>query len=162
MTKCPTFTPTDKENPSWVELSRRLGFSRTAIYKWRTLPDAPKEPDAVQWQAFIEDHGLGKRDTRSLTEIKADVENERLRKLRRENEVAEGEIVNVVDMANMLKELAAKFDLVLTHKLDTELPPLLVGQPIAEVRAICAKCHDEIREITDSGLLDWTTKANAG
>jgi predicted DNA-binding transcriptional regulator AlpA len=70
---------------TWIELAKRLGFSRSAIYLWREMPDAPTEPDLVQWQAFIEQHGLGKNSTKSLTELKGEVEAEKLRKLRREN-----------------------------------------------------------------------------
>jgi hypothetical protein len=146
---------------SWVELAKRLGFSRRAVYTWREMPDAPQVPDLVQWAAFIEDHGLGKRDTKSLTELKSDVEREKLRKLKRENEVAERKIVAVDEAVSLLAEMAAKLDLLLTQKLETELPPLVIGQPIAQVRAECRRVHDEIRAVTKDGLLDWSPDGDA-
>ena len=140
---------------TWIELAKRLGFSRSAIYLWREMPDAPTEPDLVQWQAFIEQHGLGKNSTKSLTELKGEVEAEKLRKLRRENEVAEGRVVPVDTVLEINGELAAKLALLLKVKLLTELPALCVGQPIAEIRAIAQQKIDEISDVTVKGLLDW-------
>jgi hypothetical protein len=156
MKKTNEFTPKDEAHPSWVELSRRLGFSRRAIYNWRDMADAPKEPDPVLWQAFIEDHGLGQRDTKSLTEIKSAVESEKLRKLRRENEVAEGKIVTVESVASFLGELAAKHDLLITQKLKNELPSRVVGLPIAEVRVACLAVQQEVREATSRDFASWS------
>jgi hypothetical protein len=147
---------TVKSKPiTWVELAKRLGYSRGAIYLWREMPDAPTETDLVQWQAFIEQHGLGKNSTKSLTELKGEVESEKLRKLRRENEIAEGQTIKVETVTDILSQLAAKLDLLLTQKIEVELPPLCVGQSIAEIRAKCRTQHDQIREITHAGLLNW-------
>jgi len=143
------------KDPSWTELAKRLGYSRGAIYIWREMPDAPTVPNVVQWQAFIEQHGLGKTGTKSLTELRAAVEAEKLRKLKRENEIAEGDIITLGLVTEMLSGLSAKLDLLLTQKLDTELPQLCVGQSIAEMRVHCRRAHDEIREVTDRGLLNW-------
>jgi hypothetical protein len=140
---------------TWIELAKRLGFSRSAIYLWREMPDAPTEPDLVQWQAFIEQHGLGKNSTKSLTELKGEVEAEKLRKLKRENEIAEGRTISIDDVTGYLTELAAKLDLLITQKVETDLPVLCLGQPIADIRAQCRRKHDEIREITHAGLLNW-------
>ena len=150
------FTPKAALKVSWVELSKRLGYSRRAIYNWREMPDAPPEPDPIQWQAFIESHGLGQKETKSLTELKAEVEGERLRKLRRENEVAEGQIVQVDDMVDFLRGLGAKWDMMLTQKIEVEFPPKLLGLSIAEIRAECRRAHDEIRDITHNDLTTWS------
>jgi hypothetical protein len=91
-----------------------------------------------------------------LNEVKRLVELEKLRKLKRHNEVEEGAIASVPDVAAFLQKMAATYDALLTQKIDVELPPLVIGLPIADVRKACERLHDEIREITNRGLQNWT------
>ena len=90
-----------------------------------------------------------------MTELRIEVEKEKLRKLRRENEVAEHRVVPLDVVLEINSELAAKLGLLLKVKLLTELPALCVGQPIAEIRAIAQHKIDEISDVTIKGLLDW-------
>lgn len=150
------FTPDTEPQISWVELAKRLGVSRRSVYNWRELPGAPTTTNMAEWNLFVEQNELNVKDTKSLTELKAEVEREKLRKLKRENEVAERKIIAVDEAAGLLAEMAAKLDLLLTQKIETELPSLVVGQPIAHIRAECRRIHDEIRAVTKDGLLDWT------
>lgn len=145
----------DTKPITWVELAKRLGYSRAAVYLWREMEGAPDTTDLVQWQAFVEQHGLGNAQTKSLTELKAAVEAEKLRKLRRENEVAEGRIVPVDTMLEINGEIAARVALLLKTKFVVEMPPLCVGLPIAEIRAIARGMVDEICDVTTRGILDW-------
>lgn len=140
---------------AWADLAGKLGVSRQTIYNWRKLPDAPTEPDVEAWMSWA---AANKPDSThgDLNEVKRLVELEKLRKLKRHNEVEEGAIASVPDVAAFLQKTAAIYDALLTQKIDVELPPLIVGLPIADVRKACEKLHDEIREITNRGLQNWT------
>ena len=140
---------------NWAELAKHLNTSRIALGTWRKMEGAPAEPDVDAWESFVAERGLGRTSSQNLTELRAEVEREKVRKLRRENEVAEGRIVRVDAVAEMLTDLAAKLDLLITQKVETELPPKCVGQSIAEIRAQCRATHDEIREVARRGLLKW-------
>jgi hypothetical protein len=59
-----------------------------------------------------------------------------------------------------MMKTAAAYDALLTQKIDIELPPLVIGQPITEVRKICERIHDEIREVTSAGLQKWAAGQN--
>lgn len=67
--------------------------------------------------------------------------------------------ISIDDVTGYLTDLAAKLDLLLTQKMEVDLPVLCLGQPIAEIRAQCRKKHDEIRAITHAGLLNWTPES---
>ena len=140
---------------TWADLARMLGVTRQSIANWRKIGGSPGDPSVVKWRAFMASHNLGKTANTTLGELRAEVEAEKLRKLRRENEVAEGRVVPVDTVLEINGELAAKLALLLKVKLLTELPALCVGQPIAEIRAIAQQKIDEISDVTMKGLLDW-------
>ena len=146
---------------TWTDLAIRLGTARPSLAEWRKLDGAPETADIESWVAFVELRGLGRTSSRKLTELRAEVEAEKLRKLKRENEIAEGRTISIDDVTGYLTELAAKLDLLITQKVETDLPVLCLGQPIADIRAQCRRKHDEIREITHAGLWsgypNWTT-----
>ena len=146
---------------TWTDLAIRLGTTRPSLAEWRKLDGAPETADIESWVAFVELRGLGRTSSRKLTELRAEVEAEKLRKLKRENEIAEGRTISIDDVTGYLTELAAKLDLLITQKVETDLPVLCLGQPIADIRAQCRRKHDEIREITHAGLWsgypNWTT-----
>ena len=67
--------------------------------------------------------------------MKKEVERERLRKLRRENAVAEGSLIPKDVIAAAIIGKAHGFARILRYELEHNLPALLVGQPIAEKTA---------------------------
>lgn len=144
----------DAKPITWVELAKRLGYSRAAIYLWREMEGAPETTDLVQWQAFIEQHGLGNTGTKSLTELKAAVEAEKLRKLRRENEVAEGQLLRREVLGPYLRGRASTFARLCRVTLEQELPPRLQGANISEIRAT-------MREAVDSLIHRYNTTFDA-
>lgn len=148
----------DPNTVAWSDLAGKLGVSRQSIYNWRKLPGAPTEPNLEQWTEWA---ASNKSEHGDINEVKRLVELERLRKLKRENEIEEGAIASVPEVASFLQKTAAAYDAMLTQKIDVELPPLIVGQPIAEVRKICERIHDEIREITNTGLQKWANGKNS-
>lgn len=145
---------------AWADLAGKLGVSRQTIYNWRKLPEAPTEPDAEAWMAWA---AANRPDSThgDLNEVKRLVELEKLRKLKRQNEIEEGSIASVPEVAAFLQKMAMVYDALLTQKIDIELPPLVVGLPISDVRKACEKLHDEIREITNRGLQKWIEDKNS-
>ena len=138
-------------------IADHVGVNQRTVRRWRELEDYPGDDvgfDALI--AWVDAKGLGlHKNTDSLTALRADVEREKLRKLRRENEVAEGRIIPVETMNTINGELAAKLALLLKVKFVTELPSLCVGNSISEIRAVAQQKIDEISDVTTKGLLDW-------
>ena len=77
---------------------------------------------------------MGRVRSGELAELKKEVERERLRKLRRENAVAEGSLIPKNVLAAAIIGKAHWFARILRYELEQNLPALLVGQPIAEIR----------------------------
>lgn len=85
--------------------------------------------------------------------------DEKLLKIKAERELKELELARakresvssaIVDEA--FKTLGAKWDLLLTQKLETEIPARLLGKDIVASRSEARLVHDEIRGICNSGL----------
>ena len=137
-------------------IADHVGVNQRTVRRWRELEDYPG--DDVGFDALItwvDAKGLGlHKNTDSLTALRADVEREKLRKIRRENEVAEGRIIPVETMNTINGELAAKLALLLKVKFVTELPSLCVGNSIFEIRAVAQQKIDENSDVTINGLLD--------
>lgn len=155
MTESKRKTFTNGLAKNWQELATEIGASRQILAKWRKLEGAPEEPNVEEWRDFMAERSLGRLPTAKLTEIRAEIEREKLRKIRRENEVAEGRIIPVETMNTINGELAAKLALLLKVKFVTELPSLCVGSSITEIRAIAQQKIDEVSDVTTRGLLDW-------
>ena len=129
---------------SWAEIAGKLGITRQALYNWRKLPEAPNEPDWDAWAKWAAEHKP--EANHDLNEVKRLVELEKLRKLKRENEIQEAQTISMEQVTAALRVATAKWDSVLTSKLDQEAPSRLVGKDIAELRAELAAIHDELRE----------------
>ena len=130
---------------SWAEVAGKLGISRQALYNWRKLDDAPQEPNVDAWLEWAAEN---KPDANhDLSEVKRLVELEKLRKLKRDNEINEKQTISMAEATAALRVATAKWDSVMTSKLDQEAPARLVGKDIAELRAEIALIHDELREI---------------
>lgn len=124
------------------------------------MPGAPVTPDVEQWRVFYAENGLGKGKSADLVALKVQIAEEQLRKIRRENEEGDGRVVDEQTIRDFLRDWAAKLDLLLTAELETNLPPLLDGKPIAEIRVEMRNVHDRIRQATSRGLLNWTPESN--
>jgi len=138
-------------------IADQVGVNQRTVRRWRSYDDYPGDEvgfdSIVQW---VKTKGLGiHKNGGAMTERRIEVEKEKLRKLRRENEGAENRVVQRDVGLESNSELAAKLGLLLKVKLLTELPALCVGQPIAEIRAIAQHKIDEISDVTIKGLLDW-------
>jgi hypothetical protein len=79
---------------------------------------------------------------------------EKLRKLKRDNEINEKQTIGMAEATAALRVATAKWDSAMTSKLEQEAPARLVGKSIAELRAEIAIIHDELREIMAKELGD--------
>lgn len=143
------------EKSTWPEIAEKLGCSRQALDTLRKLPGAPKSKNFEEWQKWIEDNGHLKGGSKKLTELKVLIAEEELKKKRRENSVAEGMVVPADEIRAFHQQWSMKLDQLLTHELDTNAPPLLLGCDIVELRKIMVEIHDRIRHATHAGLLNW-------
>jgi hypothetical protein len=135
------------------DLCDALACDNRTLRRWRKHPDAPGTNDVAAWAAFKERHGLG----RGGSQTKAELQEE---KLRRENRLLdlkiareEGKTIFAEDVKAYLVSLSAKWDQLLTLKLETEIPARLIGKDIVAARAEARAVHDEIREICNAGIV---------
>lgn len=136
---------------NWTKLAELLDVSRQTVSEWRKLEGAPQTPNVKEWREWVKERRQD--DPVELTEAKRLVELEKLRKMRRENEIGEAKSVPVDEVVAALRAATARWDSALTSKLDQEAPARLVGKDIAEMRAELAAIHDELREIMAKELV---------
>lgn len=144
MSRSKTQFPKDAEELNWTAIAERLGVSRQTIYEWRRIEGTPKTPNVAEWEEWVEENR--QEEPADITEVKRLVEIEKLRKLKRENEIQEGKTIPMEEVTAAMRVATAKWDSALTSKLDQEAPARLVGKDIAEMRAELAAIHDELRE----------------
>ena len=77
---------------------------------------------------------MGRVRPGELADLKKSFELERLIKLRQKNAVAEGNLIPKDAFAAAIMGKAHGFARILRYELEQNLPALLVGQPIAEIR----------------------------
>ena len=104
--------------------------------------------------------GMFKYYAETRGEEKQNLSQEKYLKLKADRQLAElklsqgrAEVVGADDVADALRRLGAKWDQVLTQKLETEIPVRMLGKDIVACRAEAREVHDEIREICNAGLL---------
>ena len=139
---------------SWSKLAEQLLTTDRSLRQWRTRPGAPQTKNLSEWQKYVRDEGLGRPKDKELIELKKDVERERWRKLRRENEVAEGKLLRREILGPYFRSRASTFASVCRVTLEQELPPRLQGANISEIRAT-------MREAVDTLIHRYNTKFDA-
>jgi phage terminase Nu1 subunit (DNA packaging protein) len=156
-----------KTGGQWVKdttaLARELGLSRQAIYDARArFENAPtkhedgRRENLVAWQQFCAENVIGKDTaTRNLSELKAELMREQIKFARMKNAEAKRQVIERDLVASYLQSWVAKLDLLLTAELENNIPNLVLGQPINEVRREMRECHDRIRDATRRGLRAW-------
>jgi ribosomal protein L29 len=133
-----------------------LGFDESTLRQWRKLDGAPNGDDAEEWRAFIKANNLGRgASSKSINELRAEKLAVETRLLHLKEQQAKGELVEVGEVREYLGRVAAKFDQLLTQKIDTEIPARLLGKDIVAARAEASLVHDEIREVVNAGLTQW-------
>lgn len=143
------------------ELARTLEVSEKSLRNWEKLPGSPRTGDAAEWLAYIEKNnlakGLGNEDIARLRAEKLEVEVAILKnKERRER----GELIALQDVQSYLVNVSAKFDQLITQKLDVEGPARTVGKDIVALRSEFSQIHDEMRGVINAGLSGYGNAAD--
>lgn len=134
--------------------AKELGVDEKALRDWEKREDAPKDGKVETWQAYIEANHLAKGMTRkSYAELREEKIKEEIRLLKLKAQREEGKTLAHEDVRGYLARLSAKWDQLLTLKLETEIPARLVGKDIVAARAEARAVHDEIREICNAGIV---------
>jgi hypothetical protein len=141
--------------PTWAKVAEHLGCSREALDNLRKLPGAPTEKDAAKWAEWVTANGHLKGGSRRLTEIKILIAEEELKKRRRENAVAEGELIPREIAGEAASRAMGQLARILTQKLEVEAPARLQGKDIVGIRRELRTVHDEIADQWNSELELW-------
>lgn len=101
---------------------------------------------------YREDHHNTSRtlNDAKLAKLKADAEMSKLKVHQ-----ARRETIPRQQVSEFLRAWAAKLDLLLTAELENNVPNLILGLPIADIRREMVACHDRIREMTHRGFRTW-------
>lgn len=150
-------TSADQTNarPTWAKVAEHLGCSREALDNLRKLPGAPTDKDPARWAEWVTANGHLKGGSRRLTEIKILIAEEELKKRRRENSVAEGELIPRETAGEAASRAMAMLVRILTQKLEVEAPAKLQGKDIVGIRRELRTIHDEIAERWNVELELW-------
>lgn len=139
-------SPDTPQKKSWRVLAGELQTTDRSLRLWRQRPGAPTGPDVDAWRRFMAAEGLGRSHTNELADLRRQVEGERLRKLKRENAQAEGRLIPMGTLAAALSAKSFAFARILRFELEQNLPALLVGQPIGDIRR---ELRDACDRVTD-------------
>lgn len=138
--------------PSWRQLAGMLQTTDRSLRLWRARPGAPQAPDEAAWRVFMEEQNLGRTKGAELADIKRRVELQRLRRLTRENEQAEGKLLPMDELCASIARTTHAFVAAVRATLETEMPARLVGQPIAQIRVEMMGAVDRLIERYNTGF----------
>jgi hypothetical protein len=137
-------------------LATELGCSEKSLRNWEKLKGAPSDFDVTAWQKFIEENHLlkGMADA-TYSQLRSEKLAVEVRLLKIKESQANKELAPIADVRAYLATLAAKFDQMLTQKIDIESPARLVGKDIVSMRAECLVIHDEMRATVNAGISNY-------
>lgn len=134
-------------------LAKLIGCNEATIRRRQEQGGCPDFADVEGWRKLIaETKSAGGQSYHDLRNEKLAAE---IRLLKLKEQQAHGKLVEVEEVRGFLARLGAKFDQLLTQKLDTEIPARLLGKDIVAARGEARTVHDEIREIVNGGLSKW-------
>jgi hypothetical protein len=145
---------------TWIGLAAELGYSRTALDTWRTLPKSPRTPSLALWRRFIKNHGLGIGGNSMSAARAAQIEQMNERRLRLadlEIERRESKTVLRSDAEGLNREIARRQRLVLTAAL-SEYASLVVGRTAVEARMVGRDLADRVCDVFTRPLDQWEWK----
>ena len=131
-----------------------MGVDEKTMRLWQQRDDAPQTADFGVWSEYVQLHGLAMQVTRkSYADLREEKIKEEIELLRLKKRKEEGKAISMEDALSYLGRLAAKWDQLLTQKLDVETPARLQGKDIVAARAEALAIHDEIREVCNAGIV---------
>jgi hypothetical protein len=130
-----------------------LGVDVRTLRNWRKRPDFPAGATVEELRQWSTGLGLGgKSKHASYSELREEKLREEIALLRLKKRKEEGKSIASGDVFAYLGRLAARWDQLLTQKLDVEIPVRLQGKDIVAARAEAQAVHDEIREVCNAGI----------
>lgn len=130
--------------PSWSGLARQLGVSRQSFVSWRSLPDAPTEPDLEKWRVFIEVNSLGTDGSSTLKALRAQLLTEQIQREKRRNLVEARDLIPLRDSVAAASLARSIWQDCIRSKLEYESAARLVGKDVSEIRMEMRAIHDEL------------------
>jgi hypothetical protein len=131
---------------NYAALARELKFSQSALAKWKAQhADHPTSLDVDEWRAWIDGKGLGKRGHHradSMVELDARKRRAEVRLLEIKIAKEERALIPANDVDTFLLFLASRLKSSLYQMFQTELPPKLAGQEVAEIRRMARESCD--------------------
>jgi len=153
------------ESPSTISAVALVALTGLTDRRHRQLADAGFFPPPVKAQYLLTPTIQGmfryyrEMNARSGGELHA----VKLEKLKAETEMAQirlsetkGEVVALPDQIDFIKKFAARLNQLLTQKIETEVPVRLLGKDIVSARAEARMIHDEVWEVCNTSLNEWT------
>lgn len=108
-------------------------------------------PKAGQYEMVATIHGLLKfyrEKKKELAEVKKAIEEEKLRKIKRENENADGLLVARAEVVSEFRKVAEPVKAILRQKLENEYPLAVAGLDVPQARIYGKRLGDDI-------LIEW-------
>ena len=149
---------TAKDAPSsWSALARELGVSRQSFVRWRSLPDAPAEPDAKKWGVFIESNQLGTDGSATLKSLRAELLRVQIKREHRRYQVEGRELIPLKDSISAAIQARTLWQHAIRSKLEHQTAARVVGKDVGEIhlemRLISDELFDEINEAWDKAAI---------
>jgi len=138
---------TDKRHFTKSKLALALGISRQLLNAHLKSPDCPQLDDVAGWEMLLAEKGrTGSAPPKlrdAIAKARLAILKETQKRLDRENRIADGALVSIVEVRRQCNSAGGYFMEAL-EKLARELPPSLAGQPID---ALAARIEREVESI---------------
>jgi hypothetical protein len=129
---------------SWRQLAAELETTDRSLRTWRAMPDAPQGPDVDAWRRFIGENALGRPRSGEVAELRAELLREQIATAKRRNQREAGDLIPKDALQEVIVDRATRFARLMRYEMEQNLPPLLVGQPIVQIRLELRDACDRI------------------
>lgn len=154
MTKLPKNADGEEATPTTRRaLARVLGCNEATIRTHQAKGATPELGDVEGWRSLLSNTKASSDPT--YHELRNEKLATEIRLLKVKEQQAHGKLAAVETVRAYLAKLGAKFDQLLTQKIDTEIPARLNGKDIVAARAEARAVHDEIRQAVNAGISAW-------
>jgi len=135
-----------KTAQSWSQLARELGVSRQSFVRWRSLPDAPVEPDPEKWAKYVELNQLGTDGSATLKSLRAELLRVQIKRENRRYQVEGRELIALKDSISAASQARTLWQQAIRSKLEHQTAARLVGKDVGEIHLEMRLIHDELIE----------------
>jgi hypothetical protein len=135
-----------KTAQSWSQLARQLGVSRQSFVRWRSLPDAPVEPDPQKWGKYVELNQLGTDGSATLKSLRAELLRVQIKRENRRYQIEGRELIALKDSISAASQARTLWQQAIRSKLEHQTAARLVGKDVGEIHLEMRLIHDELIE----------------